>query len=70
MVPVFLMFQLRVLFNGGGGVSLLARAMTAAASMQLSREDICLLVEHTSRAGLPSRREPDLKLPCLQGTEA
>lgn len=55
---------------GGGGVSLLARAMTAAASMQLSREDICLLVEHTSRAGLPSRREPDLKLPCLQGTEA
>lgn len=68
MVPVFLMFQLRVLFNGG--VSLLARAMTAAASMQLSREDICLLVEHTSRAGLPSRREPDLKLPCLQGTEA
>lgn len=36
MVPAFLMFQLRVLFNGGGGVSLLARAMTAAASMQLS----------------------------------
>lgn len=34
MVPAFLMFQLRVLFNGG--VSLLARAMTAAASMQLS----------------------------------